>query len=76
MAAKAKRGPYKIPSIYPLSEALQLRQKIRVKDAARLNSLHEDTFRAQHSHLIKKVSDRVEAVELGDALAIGQQSKS
>jgi hypothetical protein len=67
-----RRGAYKIPSIYPLSEALQPRQKIRVKDAARLNAMHEDTFRREYSHLIKKVTDRLDAVELGDALAIGQ----
>jgi hypothetical protein len=67
----AKRGPYKIPSIYPLPADLRLRQKIRVSDAARLNAMHEDTFRAQHSHLIKKVSDRLEVVVLGDALNIG-----
>jgi len=66
------RGPYKIPSIYPLSAALQLRQKIRVKDAAKLNAMHEDTFRKEYSHLIRRVTDRLEVVELGDALAIGQ----
>ena len=75
MASKRKgtteRGPYKIPTIYPLSESLQLRQKIRVSDAARLNAVHEDTFRKEHGHLIKKISDNVDAVELGDALAVG-----
>jgi hypothetical protein len=50
---------------------LALRQKIRVKDAARLNAVHEDTFRKEHGHLIKKISENVEAVELGDALAVG-----
>jgi hypothetical protein len=69
---KSSRGPYKIPSIYPLSEKLQLRQKIRVKDAARLNAMHEDTFRKEYPQLIKKVTDRLDVVELGDALAIGQ----
>jgi hypothetical protein len=66
----AARGPYKIPSIYPLSPELQLRQKIRVADAAKLNAVHEETFRKDHGHLIKKVSERVEAVELGDAISL------
>jgi hypothetical protein len=68
------RGPYKLPSIYPLSEDLRMRQKIRVADAARLNAMHEDTFREHHKSIIKKVTDRLEAVELGDALNIGKQS--
>jgi len=67
----AKRGAYKIPSIYPLTGDLRLRQKIRVKDAARLNAMHEDTFRAKYGHLIKKVTDRLDVVELGDALDVG-----
>ena len=75
MASKLKqttaRGPYKIPTIYPLPDSLALRQKIRVKDAARLNAVHEDTFRKEHGHLIKKISENVEAVELGDVLAVG-----
>jgi hypothetical protein len=69
---KPSRGPYKIPSIYPLSGELRLRQKIRVADAARLNAMHEDTFRKEYPELIKNVTDRIQAVELGDALAIGQ----
>jgi hypothetical protein len=75
-SSKRERGPYKIPSIYPLSPQLQLRQKIRVADAARLNSMHEDTFRKEHSALIKKVADRVEVVELGDALSIGKPKET
>jgi hypothetical protein len=67
----AERGPYKIPTIYPLPEWLRLRQKIRVSEAARLNAMHEDTYRKEHADTIKKVSERVEAVELGDALAVG-----
>jgi len=69
---RKKRGPYKIPSIYPLSGELWLRQKIRVADAAKFNAMHEDTFRKEYGHLIKNVTDRIQAVELGDALAIGQ----
>jgi len=64
----AQRGPYKLPTIYPLSPELQRRQEIRVKDAARLNAMHEDTFRKEYQHLIRKVSDRVESVERGDAI--------
>jgi hypothetical protein len=54
---------------------LALRQKVSVKRAAELNDMSEDTFRRRYSHLIKKVSKRRDAVELGDALAIGE-SKS
>jgi hypothetical protein len=51
---------------------LALRRKIPVIEAAKLNNLSEDSFRRHHSHLIKKVSPRRDAVELGDALAIGE----
>jgi hypothetical protein len=54
---------------------LVLKQKIPVKKAAALNDMSEDSFRRHYSHLIKKVSPRRDAVELGDALAIGE-SKS
>jgi hypothetical protein len=54
---------------------LALKQKIPVKKAAELNDMSEDSFRRHYSHLIKKVSPRRDAVELGDALAVGE-SKS
>ena len=50
---------------------LALKKKISVRQAADLNDISEDTFRRRHSHLIKKISPRRDAVELGDALAIG-----
>ena len=50
---------------------LALKQKIPVKKAAALNDMSEDSFRRHYSHLIKKISPRRDAVELGDALAIG-----
>jgi hypothetical protein len=53
--------------------ALELHQKISVKKAAELNNISEDTFRRRHKHLIKPVSPRRDAVELGDALAIGNR---
>ena len=52
---------------------LALRRKISVKEAADLNNLSEDTFRRHYRHLIKDVSERRQAVELGDALAIGDE---
>ena len=55
---------------------LALRQKIPVKKAAELNDVSEDTFRRSYPHLIKKISSRRDAVELGDALAIGETSKA
>jgi hypothetical protein len=51
---------------------LALKKKIAVKEAAKLNDISEDTFRRRYPHLIIKVSPRRDAVELGDALAIGQ----
>jgi hypothetical protein len=50
---------------------LELKRKIPVKEAASLNDMSEDSFRRHYKHLIKKVSPRRDAVELGDALAIG-----
>jgi hypothetical protein len=50
---------------------LELRKKIAVSEAAALNNISEDTFRRRYRHLIKKVAPRRDAVELGDALAIG-----
>jgi hypothetical protein len=55
---------------------LELRKKISVRKAAELNDISEDTFRRRFSHLIKKISPRRDAVELGDALAIGEQKAS
>ena len=55
---------------------LALRRKISVRDAAELNNVSEDTFRRRHADLIKKISPRRDAVELGDALAIGNQGKT
>jgi hypothetical protein len=62
------RGAYKIPTIFPLPPELRRRQKIRVSDAAKLNAMHEDTFRARYSHLIRSLGGRIQVVELGDAL--------
>jgi hypothetical protein len=50
---------------------LALKKKISVSKAAELNNISEDTFRRRYKHLIKKVSPNRDAVELGDALAIG-----
>jgi hypothetical protein len=49
---------------------LDLRQQINVKAAAALNDLSEASFRRHYSHLIRKVTPRRDAVELGDALAL------
>jgi hypothetical protein len=53
---------------------LALRKKISVKAAAELNDLSEDSFRRNYRHLIKKVGPRRDAVELGDALNIGNET--
>jgi len=54
---------------------LELRRKISVRRAAELNDLSEDSFRRNYPHLIRKVSPRRDAVELGDALAVGAPTK-
>jgi hypothetical protein len=59
----------------PLPEAVALRRKISVQEAAAMVGVHEDTFRRHFSHLIKRIGPRLDRVTLGDALAIGQ-SKS
>jgi hypothetical protein len=51
---------------------LALRRKIPVIEAAELNNISEDSFRRHYPHLIKQVSPRRDAVELGDALSIGK----
>jgi hypothetical protein len=47
---------------------VQRRQKIKVKEAADFNDLSEDSFRRHYGHLIRKISPRRDAVELGDAI--------
>jgi hypothetical protein len=51
---------------------LERRRKISVKRAAELNDVSEDTFRRRYPHLIRKISPRRDAVELGDALNVGE----
>ena len=47
---------------------LERLKKIRVKEAAALNDLSEASFRRHYSHLIRKITPRRDAVELGDAI--------
>jgi hypothetical protein len=47
---------------------VERRTKVSVPLAAALNNIHEDTFRNEYGHLIKQVSRRRQAVDLGDAL--------
>jgi hypothetical protein len=44
------------------------RRKVSVQEAARINAIHESTFRRNFPHLIRRVGKRRQAVELGDAL--------
>jgi hypothetical protein len=52
----------------PALTALERKQKIMVRKAAALNTMSEDSFRRHYPHLIKKISPRRDAVELGDAI--------
>ena len=61
-------------SFKTLPNWVALKRKISVKAAAQLNDLSEDTFRRRYPHLIKKISPRRGAVELGDAIDVGQAS--
>jgi hypothetical protein len=47
---------------------LDRRRKIKVKEAAEINDLSEASFRRHYAHLIKKITPRRDAVELGDAI--------
>jgi hypothetical protein len=47
---------------------LELRRKIRVREAAALNGLSEASFRRHYGHLIRKITPRRDAVELGEAI--------
>jgi hypothetical protein len=47
---------------------LELRRKIAVKEAARLNGISEATFRRHFGHLVKKITTRRDGVELSDAI--------
>lgn len=55
------------PKNFDLSP-LERRKKITVKQAAELNSISEATFRRRYKHLIRKISPRRDAVELGAAI--------
>jgi hypothetical protein len=58
---------------FVLPPDLAAKRKVSVREAAALNDMSEDTFRRNYSHLIKDVSPRRQAVDLGDALAIGSK---
>ena len=55
------------PSLADLTP-LERRKKIRVKEAAALNDLSEASFRRHYGYLIRKITPRRDAVELGDAI--------
>jgi len=48
--------------------ALARRRKISVPAAAAFNDMSEATFRRRYPHLIRQISKRRQAVELGDAI--------
>jgi hypothetical protein len=52
----------------PSLTALELKRKVPVREAARLNSLSEDSFRRHFSHLIIKITPRRDGVTLEDAI--------
>ena len=50
--------------------ALELEKIIQVFEAAGLNNQHEDTFRRNFPHLIRKVGKRKTGVKLRDAITL------
>jgi hypothetical protein len=45
---------------------------ISVPDAARMNKMSADTFKRRHGDKIRKVTEKLRAVKLRDALAVPQ----
>jgi hypothetical protein len=68
MAARSKASSKPSCDLPHLPEALALRRKIKVREAAALNAMHEDTFRKNFPETIIHLSDRLDVVELGTAL--------
>jgi hypothetical protein len=64
MAMATKSRAWAPPDLGPLAR----KKKITVRAAADLNAMSEDSFRRYWSHLIRKVTPRRDAVELGDAI--------
>jgi hypothetical protein len=60
--------PIPLPTDLSKLTPVQRKRKVPVKFAAEFNDQHEDTFRRNHGHLIKRVSKRRQAVELGDMI--------
>jgi hypothetical protein len=69
MPSPRKAPPKQLP------EALALRRRIPVPEAAAILDIHEDTFRKHYPDLITRVGPRLERVELGTVLAIGQPKR-
>ena len=54
---------------------LQLRRRIKVREAAELNDMSEASFRRHYGHLIKKMTARRDGVTLADALTLPPPSE-
>jgi hypothetical protein len=76
MRARSKVKPVSKLShpLPPLPDALALKRKIKVKQAAALLDMHEDSFRKHFGHTIIRLAPRHDVVELGVVLALGQQN--
>jgi hypothetical protein len=58
-----------------LAAAIAKRRKVSLKVVSEITNLSQDTIRRRYAHLIKQLSPRRQGTDLGDALAIGEQSK-
>jgi len=52
----------------PTLTALELERNISVPEAARIKGISTDTFKRRYRHLIRKISERRNAVKLRDLL--------
>jgi hypothetical protein len=64
--------PPPLPSLSALGSfsALELERIIPVPQAANINNQHEDTFRRNFPHLIRKIGKRKTGVKLRDAITL------
>jgi len=65
-----KKKPAALPTTIVGLTPLELERKIPMADAARLNSVHPQTFRKNYEHLLIRVGRRRDFVKLRDAILL------
>jgi hypothetical protein len=66
-----QHGVPRMPSTQrlPALTALELERNVSVTEAAQIKGISTDTFKRRYRHLIRKISERRNAVKLRDLLA-------